>query len=767
MVRSVRTVCIALVGLASLSGCTRPLDIRPLVPPATGVAAFAVHPSVEQVTVTGAEPHTTLQLLDATQRLVASGSSDDNGALIFREVAAGGGYRVQTEGASRLATAPFRVVDPAGSRPQQRFYAEQQLPTDFGYITTRDGTKLSAAVYLPGPPDAGPYPTVVEYSGYSVSNPTGSIAKSLCGVTPVACRTPDQPGSLLAAVNGYAVVAVNVRGTGCSGGAYDFFETLQRLDGYDVIETVAAQPWVLNHRVGMVGLSYPGIAQLFVAAEQPPSLAAIAPQSVFDDTARGVLAPGGLHNEGFAYQWANQVLDRAKPYGQGWEHKVVEERGDAVCAANQGLRGQNVDATAKAKANPYYTDAIAAQFDITRFADRIKVPVFLTGSFQDEQTGGRFPRLFDWLVNAPVKKFTMMNGAHVDGFAPQILTEWKTFLDIYVAGKVTGISPQARTLIESGIASTFDAHPKLPPDRWVTGEPLATIRERFEAEPPVRVLFENGAGDLSQPGAPIARWEQRFAAWPLPGTTAQPWYLHANGTLGPDRPPAGAAAARFVFAADLAKRTSLPGTSLNEAFHAQPPYAWEPDTATGAVVADTPPQTAAQTYVGSASADLWVRSSTDDGALGATLSIIAADGHETFVSSGVLRLKFRALDTDATALDPNPSLREASAATVKPGEWNQARVEIFPFAQVVRPGERLRLSIHSPGGDRPRWSWVVDDAWNGSTIDIGQDAAHPSRLVLSLVPSVEVGAPTAPPCGSLRGQPCRVATPHANTLVAN
>ena len=51
---------------------------------------------------------------------------------------------------------------------------------------------------------------------------------------------------------------MNLRGTGCSGGAFDYFETLQSLDGYDVIETVAAQPWVANGKVGMVGISYPG-----------------------------------------------------------------------------------------------------------------------------------------------------------------------------------------------------------------------------------------------------------------------------------------------------------------------------------------------------------------------------------------------------------------------------------------------------------------------------------------------------------------------------
>ena len=79
---------------------------------------------------------------------------------------------------------------------------------------------------------------------------------------------------------GFTVVDVNMRGTGCSGGAFDFFEPLQSLDGYDVVETIARQPWVLHHKVGMMGISYGGISQLFTAQTNPPSLAAISPLSV-------------------------------------------------------------------------------------------------------------------------------------------------------------------------------------------------------------------------------------------------------------------------------------------------------------------------------------------------------------------------------------------------------------------------------------------------------------------------------------------------------
>ncbi len=113
-----------------------------------------------------------------------------------------------------------------------------------------------------------------------------------------------------------------MRGTGCSGGAFDYFEELQSLDGYDAIETVAAQPWVAHGKVGMVGISYPGITQLFVARTRPPHLAAITPLSVLDDTYTTVY-PGGILNNGFAVGWAKDRAADALP-------ATLERRGPEV-----------------------------------------------------------------------------------------------------------------------------------------------------------------------------------------------------------------------------------------------------------------------------------------------------------------------------------------------------------------------------------------------------------------------------------------------------
>ncbi|MET0902143.1 MAG: CocE/NonD family hydrolase, partial [Acidimicrobiales bacterium] len=430
-----RSAIAAAVLVATIAGLS-PWQDTPPPPP------FHVTESVEQLAVTDLAPGATVTVHRGSGRqlgrAVATATADDAGSALFRELRPGRHYAVSSDGATARDVTVHSV---RSSTPAQSLYDGQDLVEGFQYLETRDGTRLSINVVLPGPPEDGPYPTVVEYSGYDPSNPVAGLGgvlgggidpTPLCGQLPILCKAPAEPGSLLAGLMGYAVVGVNVRGTGCSGGAYDFFETMQVLDGYDVIETVAAQDWAAGHRVGMVGLSYPGLAQLFVAQSRPPSLSAITPLSVFGDTGTGVLRPGGLLNTGFAVSWADQVLANAEPLGTPWVREVIEE-GDETCADNQRLRLQNVDIVQKALDHPYYTDEVAGPLDIRRFAGEIDAAVFLASAWQDEQTGPSFADLLDRFDRAPVTRFTLYNGLHADGFAPQVLSEWKAFLDLYVA----------------------------------------------------------------------------------------------------------------------------------------------------------------------------------------------------------------------------------------------------------------------------------------------------------------------------------------------
>lgn len=698
-------------------------------------ARFTLRPSVEQLHVIDADAGTPVDLLSGTGAVVGSGRTDDAGAHLFRSIPPGR-YRV------RLETDPPQLSDEAtvtaiDDVPEASLYTGQVLDQGFGYITTRDGTLLSANVVLPGPVDAGPYPTVVEYSGYAPSSPDDTTLAQLYNAL------------------GYAYVGVNIRGTGCSDGAFGFFEPIQSLDGYDVIETVAAQPWVAHGMVGMVGISYPGISQLFVARTQPPHLAAITPLAVLDDSYRSTLYPGGILNTGFAVPWAEDRQREAEAYGQAWTEEQVAS-GDEVCAANQELRGQNQDLLGMIEAQTFYDPAVADPIAPVTFVDDITVPVFLAGAWQDEQTGGRFPAMLDQFSSSPHLYATMVNGTHLESFSLSIFPRYVEFLDLYVARRTPSLAAASAVapLLVGGITGVEGL--TLPAEDRFAGMPYEEALAAFEADPPVRILFEEGAADGAPPGTPVARFEAGFDAWPIVDAVASPWYLTADGVLRPeadDTPASATAPTSYTADPDAVPETSFEGSS-GGVWAAQPEYDWERNPAGTAAVWTTPLLEQDTVVIGAGSVDLWVRSSAPDTDFEVTLSEIRPDGTEVYVQSGWLRASHRALADGSTELRPLHTHAEADAEPLPEGELTPLRIELLPVAHAFRAGSQLRLTVDSPGGNRPIWAF--DTISDGETVEIAHDGEHQSRIVLPVVSGIDVPA-GLPACGALRGQPCRAA----------
>jgi predicted acyl esterase len=145
-----------------------------------------------------------------------------------------------------------------------------------------------------------------------------------------------------------------------------------------------------------------------------------------------------------------------------------------------------------------------------------------------------------------------------------------------------------------------------------------------------------------------------------------------------------------------------------------------------------------------------------------TISEVRPDGQETYVQSGWLRASRRKTDKAASsALLPVQTYRKADVATLQPGKAVPMRVALYPFAHVFRAGSRIRIVVKPPGGNRPAWAFdaLRDDP--APTVTIDRSAAHPSKVVLPLLSSVEVTT-ALPACGTLRGQPCRPYVAPAN-----
>jgi uncharacterized protein len=708
-------------------------------------ATLQAHGSVQQVYAVGLEPGQRVALINRKGTTLASQRADSLGGIVFRLVTPGAGYRLRAGGKRSGA---LTVLPDRSAPPSTRVY-DQRLPAGgYGYLRTRDGTSLAIDVRLPGPADKGPYPTLVEYAGYGYADPAGPDS----GIAPVA--------ELL----GFAVVDVNMRGTGCSGGSFNYFEPLQSLDGYDVIETVARQPWVLGHRVGMLGISYGGISQLFVGATDPPHLAAITPLSVIDNTAT-TLYPGGILNTGFALAWGEDRVHDALPAsatgGEPWALKRIQA-GDRTCKANQVLHGEAPNLIAMVRANQHYVPSVADPLAPVTFVHKIHAPVYLACQWTDEQTGAHCADLAQDFTGTRHKWFTFTNGAHIDSLDPTTFDRWYDFLELYVAHRAPQLSATAKALAPAVFQATMGISGVTLPADPIQSEPTyAAALSAFQGLSPIRVLFDNGAGSAT-PGAPYPGFQQSFTRFPIPGTRAQSWYLNDNGALTAGR-AAGAERDAFTWNPRARPATSFSGSDDGSAgglWTTTPSYHWDQDPAGTAASYLSEPLAANTVVIGGGAVQLWIKASAPSVDLQATISEVRPDGMETFVQDGWLRASERKLDrARSTLLEPVLSLRRADAAPLPAGRYTEVTVPLYYEGHAYRRGSRIRVTIEAPGGDQPVWGFAETNPAAIAKVSIAHSAKLPSRLILPVVPGVSV--PTGlPPCPGLRGEPCRAYVPY-------
>jgi predicted acyl esterase len=624
------------------------------------------------------------------------------------------------------------------------------LEEGYQYIEMRDGVRLSAMVRFPDSAiyGEGPYPTVVEYSGYGPSNPAS-----------------EEPGARLARAFGYATVSVNMRGTGCSGGVFDIFNPAQAADGYDVIEVVGRQPWVRGNRVGMVGLSYSGISQLYVAATRPPHLAAIAPQSVIADPWL-MQWPGGIFNSGFTEQWLAERDRQSAPGGSSWVTARIEA-GDEPCAAHQQLRTQNPDFRSFGRSLEAYPPAMRPR-DLRELVRTIDDPVYLTGAFQDEQTGPQFAAMVDHFEQAPVLRVGLWNGRHPDGYAPANLMDWFEFLELYVAERVPVLNPLIRQAAPSILADQFGLEDvTLDGDRLAEefGEDHDAARAAYEAEDPVRVTFESGHGE-NEVGEPGGTFEASFSTWPAEEAEARTWYLGGDGVLGPDAPSRRRAGADAFHTDPAAGGSTLFGGTGE--YPLMPPV-WSGAEWTRFAEGDelsylTEPFAEDTVVAGPGYADLFVRSEAEDVTVQVTVSEVRPDGVEYLVQNGWLRLGHRAVDEErSSGLEVVHPFTSDAYRPVRPGRWLEAQVDIPAFAHPFRAGSQLRLTIATPGRNHATWEFENPGGDAAPRHEVARTRDRPSSLVLATLPGLDVPDVAPPPCPGLRGQACRPYEPTANT----
>lgn len=556
-------------------------------------------------------------------------------------------------------------------------------------VPMRDGVRLAADAYVPAQQGAGPFPVVIERTPYDKGN----------------CGNAD---AQYFARRGYVAIVQDERGRYHSEGVYYWLRDEgwgEHRDGYDTIEWAAAQPWS-NGNVGTMGLSFSCLNQYLTAVTRPPHLKAMFCAFSASNAYKDLYYAGGAMHM-IMPTWLLTQHEMAKPLlvnamerdgYLGTPNAWLEWYGRKHAAGQTFSDSMISQMLSDMLRHPYY-DEYWRQFAIDEHWKDIDVPIFHYAAWYD-----RYP-------HSQVKHF---NGIRTQGMANARASQ-KLLIGPWThsAGEIT-----------SRIIGDVDFGPEAAIDynalrlRWFDYH-LKGIDNGIMKAAPVRIFVL---------GANMWRDEREF---PLARTVYTDYFFHEgksgsidslnDGVLSTGQP---AAEKPDAYQYDPNK----PVPSVGGDLFIEPMGARDRRLADRLSLTYTTPPLEKDTEVtGLPKIELYAASTAVDTDWVVTISDVRPDGYSQILRENVLRARYREGDTKPVLM--------------KPGTIYKFGIEMYPISNLFKQGHRIRIAVAS--SSFPKWypngntGKELDQDSPGivATNTIYHDAAHPSHVVLPIIPS--------------------------------
>ncbi len=563
------------------------------------------------------------------------------------------------------------------------------------YVTTRDGTRLAVDVALPGDRTPGAkLPALIELTRYwraSEDPATGAPYPSL-DVWDRAFLS-----------HGYAVVQVDVRGSGASFGTRTAEYSPQEVrDGWDIVEWIVKQSWS-DGKVGAYGTSYTGTTAELLTATGHPAIKAVSPGWSDFDTWRSPARPYGLYAAEFIETWSGFVgmLDRNDP-----------AMGGAV---------KRVDADVDGKLRAAAVKQHAANPDVGAAVGGV--------DFRDQQLPG------SELTFADICPLHWRKQIEASGVPMLVLASW---LD---AGTVEGAlwrfanfsNPQWILLQATSHGGGAHASPYSVGDQVLP--PVMSIDEQIAMRVEFFDHFIKGVDNGAEHRSRVRYFnlgEEQFlesSSWPPPGVKTQRMYARADGLLSATPPPEDEGADRYEV--DFGVSTGSNNRWMTQM--GQPVLGLDNRGAMDARMLTYTSATldADMQITGTPVVRLELSSTHTDGAIFVYLEDVGPDGRSRYLTEGGLRLLHRRVmdDPGFEAFGPVHSFAGKDAQPLVPGETAAIEFRLNPISVRIKRGHRVRVAI--AGADTAIFTRVP--ATGTPTMTLERNAAHASYIELPIV----------------------------------
>ena len=543
------------------------------------------------------------------------------------------------------------------------------------YVTMRDGCRLALDVYLPEGPDApASFPTVLILTPYYRRFALRGGAAAATDPSPNAGKYRD-----FLVPRGYALVVVDVRGTGARFGSRDSFRSPdEREDFREIAEWIVRQPWS-DGIIGSTGISYLGAAATFLASTGHPAVKAIAPLFAVWNTYADHFYPGGVLLNKLAAGYDELMV--------GLDHDRRDILARQPYFANPDFAGpQPVDDDG---------DGALCRAAVRDHLANFRMPDFITEfRFYDD----RLP------YDPAFGPHSFSPCEYADGIRPDCA--------VYsISGWMDGAGFANGAIARFLSLPNRNRHLLLGP--WDHGARANVSPWRKEAQPEFSVLAEvlrffdhylMGRDTGLQDEAPVHYFCMHAESWraapswpPVAGTRRI--HLAEGGAMADQPGPAGEDSYQADFTTGTGGRTRHERLAALDTTEYYPD--WQGRDARMLSYTSAPLDASAE-IAGHPVVDLWVTADQGDAVLHVYLTEVEADGTVRYVTEGVLRALHRR-EAEPPANQrwtwPYRDFTRASAEPLVPGRPARLRFALLPTCWAFRAGSRIRLSIAGADAD--------------------------------------------------------------------